>query len=255
MSVSDKQSEEGEKSATMSEEGGEQETSKGLSHNNAHHSKSSSQSVRPAIKTSGNGPSSPMPLTSPKPSKRNPDKPKKSVFIKANETAANNQLNTNPVSISTPTSFSNSHAYWSNSAMSSSSSPTHHLQTPTSSASHANHANHIFAGINGSIGGGDEDGTEGGDPQEQEQFRRKRAGHYNEFKVLQAMRAKMKESVDDDDDDDDEEEDRLEREKSKRNAAALPARQRSIEKMNQSHQATAHPMVVSPLPPEQPGDV
>lgn len=251
MSVSDKQSEEGEKSATMSEEGGEQEASKGLSHTNAHHSKSSSQSVRPAIKTSGNGPSSPMPLTSPKPSKRNPDKPKKSVFIKANETAANNQLNTNPVSISTPTSFSNSHAYWSNSAMSSSSSPTHHLQTPTSSASHANH---IFAGINGSIGGGDEDGAEGGDPQEQEQFRRKRAGHYNEFKVLQAMRAKMKESVDDDDDDD-EEEDRLEREKSKRNAAALPARQRSIEKMNQSHQATAHPMVVSPLPPEQPGDV
>lgn len=63
----------------------------------------------------------------------------------------------------------------------------------------------LFAGINASMGGGhsgEEDDGEGTSEQ-REVFRNKRAGHYNEFKVLQAMRAKMMEEDDEDGDESD----------------------------------------------------
>jgi cell division septation protein DedD len=76
----------------------------------------------------------------------------------------------------------------------SSSSSHHHHHSSTHNNNNNN--NNIFAGINPSIEGGDEDTSSSSalphSHQEIEQFQRKRAGHYNEFKVLQAMRQKMK---------------------------------------------------------------
>lgn len=66
---------------------------------------------------------------------------------------------------------------------------------------------HLFAGINGSISGGCGDmNTSVSTPDNnvelhREEFKNKRAGHYNEFKMLQAMREKL--AVDEDDDEND----------------------------------------------------
>lgn len=49
------------------------------------------------------------------------------------------------------------------------------------------------------VGVGDDDGGSG---KHSKQFLNKRAGHYNEFKVLQAMRAKLAAEDDEDDEDD-----------------------------------------------------
>jgi len=61
-----------------------------------------------------------------------------------------------------------------------------------------NRKDQLFAGINGSVG----DRSRSNSNEGKSKFLDKRAGHYNEFKVLQAMRARQA-AIDDDDDDDD----------------------------------------------------
>lgn len=232
--------------------------------------------IRPAIKNSSasSTPSSSSasgPVTSPKPTKRTTDKPRKSVLIKANDTiASTHHVNAHPT-------FTNSSNYWGNNTatFSSSTSPNtlpgltnlnnstgssnnHHISGSNNyhhNTGGSSNSNQLFAGINnGSIDGDEEDGGGSGGgggnkneeglgltPEQKEMFKRKRAGHYNEFKVLQAMRAKMHDEDDDDDDDDDE----IENIKS-----SYPAlvRQRSIEKVTSLQPTPITQAVIPPTP-------
>eukprot|EP01040_Poterioochromonas_malhamensis_P014491 gene14491-16044_t len=208
--------------------------------------------IRPAIKNTGSSNNSASgPVTSPKPTKprtNSSEKPRKSVLIKANDSTTSNNNHqhhhhhhsTSNNNATTAASFSNSSNYWgSSNAFSSSASPStlpgsnnnvgsSSTMNNTTSSSVGNNNHQLFAGINnGSIDGDEEEGNEEGEgetTQNRELFKRKRAGHYNEFKVLQAMRAKLHDDEDDDDDDDRE---------VMNNKPSYPAlvRQRSLEKV------------------------
>jgi hypothetical protein len=57
----------------------------------------------------------------------------------------------------------------------------------------------MFAGLNSGTGGGDGDGDgDGLEKGERKQFLQRRAGHYNEFKMVQAMRKQMEDEDEDD---------------------------------------------------------
>lgn len=214
--------------------------------------------IRPAIKKPHNSSSGNLAgMSSPKP--KRPEKARKSVHIKAtiDPTTSSNPSTINNPSTTTPVSnlpaFTNSSNYWGHAntlSMSTSPSTTpnvHGMVTPT------NNNRRSFSGMNNhSIGDDDEDEEDdgSGNKQSREQFKRKRAGHYNEFKVLQAMRAKLRAEEGDDDEDEENDEDSSKQHPKTTLPPAL-IRQRSLEKVNslQPTAAIANSNISLPNPP------
>lgn len=141
-----------------------------------HHSSSSSAPSSSGTEHNSNSHIILPPSSSPTKQSKRTNQANKSVFIKANDTIAHS------------TSYH------------------HHTHHQTQFANNTNNINHnsnshskpFFS--SGGMTVDDDDDEEEETEEEKERFRKKRAGHYNEFKVLQALRAKM--SVDEDDEED-----------------------------------------------------
>lgn len=121
----------------------------------------------------------------------------KSVFAKSEATAANgnhaNGSSSNSNNVQPHSILHHSHGHHSNHNI--------HFSNAVVGSPVTSRHNGLFSGLNGSIGG---NSMENVLDESHDQFKSKRAGHYNEFKVVQAMRARMaaKRSSSEDDDDD-----------------------------------------------------